>query len=68
MVGEAIGSTVFNRKTGKAINTDTDHVSAGRIGYGVGVTLIFLVIIFAVAGLLDMAWGDFWDANFSRNW
>lgn len=68
MAGEAVGAAVFSRKNSKTINPDTDHLSARRIGYGVVATLIFLVILFAVVGLLEVAGGDFWDANFARDW
>lgn len=68
MAGEAVGAAVFNKKSGETINPDTDHLSAGRIGYGVVVTLILLVVLFVIAGLLDTVWGEFWTANFSSDW
>lgn len=68
MAGEAIGSAAFNRKAGKTINPNTESVSVGRIGYGVVVMLIFVVLILFVVGLLGEMSGDFWDTNFSRDW
>ena len=68
MAGEAIGSAAFNKKTGKAINPNTESVSVGRIGFGVVVTLIFVVLILFVVALFDAAAGDFWDTNFSKDW
>ena len=68
MAGEAVGSVIFDRKFGEAISDDTDHVSAGRIAYGVIAALIFLTIILFVVSLLDIGWGDFWDVHFSSNW
>ncbi len=68
VAGEAVGSAVFNKKTGKAINPDTEGVSVGRIGYGVIVTLIFIALILFVGDVLEAAGGDFWDTNFSSDW
>jgi hypothetical protein len=68
MAGEAVGSAAFNKKTGVAINPDTEQVSAGRIGYGVIVALMFIFIILFVVSLLGAAGGDFWDTNFSSDW
>ena len=68
MAGEAVGSVVFNKKTGATINPDTERVSVGRIGYGVVVTLTFIAFLLFVGNLLGAAGGDFWDTNFSSDW
>ncbi len=68
MIGEAIGSVIFDRKIAEAISDDSDSVSAGRIAYGVIAALGFLTMILFFVWLLDVGWGDFWDAHFSRNW
>jgi hypothetical protein len=66
--GEAVGSAIFDRKIGEAISDDTDHVSAGRVAYGVIAALLFLTIILFVVWLLDVGWGDFWNTHFSSSW
>jgi hypothetical protein len=68
MVGEAIGSITFNARIGKAIDPDTDRVSAGRVAYGVVAALLLMSMLLTIVWLLDLAWGDFWDSNFSSNW
>ena len=67
-IGELVGSAIFDKKIGEAIDDDTDHASAGRIAYGVVAALIFFTILWFVIWLLDIGWGDFWDAHFSNNW
>ena len=66
--GEAVGTAIFDKKIGEAISDDTDHVSGGRIAYGVVAALLFFTILFFVVGLLDAGWGDFWDTHFSSSW
>jgi len=68
MLGEAAGSIIIDEKIAEAINDDTEHVSAGRIAYGVLAVLIFLTITLFLVWLLDIGWGDFWDAHFSKSW
>jgi hypothetical protein len=68
IIGEAVGSAIFDRKIEEAISDGSDHVSAGRVAYGVVAALLFLTIIFFVVWLLDAGWGDFWDTHFSSAW
>lgn len=66
--GESIGSTLFSTKIGTTISPDTKRLSAGRIGYGLVVMLVFLGLVFFIADLLGTAGASFWDINFSRVW
>ena len=68
IAGEAIGSAVFNRKTGRAIDPSVQRVSVGRIGYGVVAALLLLFVVFFVVYLLGAAGGEFWERNFSDDW
>jgi hypothetical protein len=68
MVGELVGFAVFDKKIGSAISGDTDHVSAGRVAYGVVAALLFFTVIWFVVWLLDLGRGGFWDAHFSNSW
>ena len=67
-VGEAVGSAIFNREIGESISHDTEHVSWGRIAFGVVAALLFFTIVFIVIWLLDVGWGDFWDTHFASRW
>ena len=68
MIGEAAGSIFFDRNIGKAISDDTERVSTGRIAYGVIAALMLLTISLFLVWLLEIGWGDFWDAHFSTSW
>ena len=68
LVGEAVGSALFNNRTGVAIDDDTDHVSMTRIAYGVFVAMSLMVIILFVASEFNLVSDAFWDRHISRNW
>jgi hypothetical protein len=67
-VGEAVGSTIFDKRIGEAISDDTDKVSVSRVAYGVVAALLFFATIWIVVLLLDVGRSDFWDTHFSSNW
>jgi len=68
LIGEALGSALFNNRTGVAIDDDTDHVSMTRIAYGVFVAMSLMLIVLFVASEFDLMSAAFWDRHFSRNW
>jgi hypothetical protein len=68
LFGEAVGSAIFNRRIGEAIGGNSDHLSVGRVAYGVVAALLFLTIILFFVWLLDLGWGDFWNTHFSKSW
>lgn len=68
LIGEAVGSALFNNRTGVAIDDDTDHVSMTRIAYGVFVAMSLMLIVLFVASEFDLMSAAFWDRHFSRNW
>ena len=55
LVGEGVGSLIFGDKVGKFINKNTSKTSIGRIGYGVLVMSVFLLISIVVANTFDSA-------------
>ena len=68
LVGESIGSALFNNRTGVAIDDVTDHVSMSRIAYGVFVAMSLMLIVLLVASEFDLLSDAFWDRHISRNW
>ena len=68
VIGEGIMSVFVNDRTGKFINKNTSKTSVGRIGYGV-LVLCLLILIF---GFFSSAVGDefdgFFEENFSEIW
>ena len=68
LVGEFVGSALFNNRTGIAIESDTDHVSMTRIAYGVFVAIALMLTTLVVATEFDLLSSAFWDRHISRNW
>ena len=68
MIGEGIGSIFINYKVGKFINKDTSSTSIGRIGYGVLVTIIILIIFGVFVFLIGEGLNPFLEKNFSNEW
>jgi len=68
LIGEFVGSALFNNRTGVAIDADTDHVSTTRIAYGVFVAILLMVVVLFLASEFDLMSSAFWDRHISRNW
>ncbi|MGI9263100.1 MAG: hypothetical protein ACR2QR_13730 [Woeseiaceae bacterium] len=68
LIGEFIGSALFNNRTGVALDADTAQVSITRIAYGVFVAIVVMLIVLLVASELDLFSNAFWDRHISRNW
>ena len=68
LIGEFVGSILFNNRTGIAMDPDTDHVSMTRIAYGVFVAIAIMLLVLFVASEFDFLSSAFWDRHISRNW
>lgn len=68
ILGETIGSVLFNNRTGQVLDQDQDGVSMTRIAYGVVVAIVIMVIALFLSTELDLMSDAFWDRHFSRNW
>lgn len=68
LIGEIVGSALFNNRTGAVLDTDTDHVSMTRIAYGVFVAMAVMLIVLLIASEVDLLSDAFWDLHISRNW
>ena len=68
VIGEAVGTVLFNNRTGLAIDDDPDRISMTRIAYGIVVAIVLMVATLYMATEFDWMSDGFWDLHFSRNW
>ena len=68
MIGEGVGSIFINDKIGKFINNDTSSISIGRIGYGLLVMIILLIIFGFFINVIGDGLNHFFENNFSKKW
>lgn len=68
IIGEGITSLFVNEKVGRFINKNTSKTSVGRIGYGVLVMCVFLLIFGLFASVVGEGFSPFFENNFSDTW
>lgn len=68
LIGESVGSVLFNNRTGQVLGPDTDGVSMTRVAYGIVVAIVLMLAILLVASEFDLLADASWDRHFSRNW
>lgn len=68
VLGEGIGSMLFNNRTGQAVDASADGLSMTRIAYGVVVAILLMVALVLAVTEFDLVSDAAWDRHFARNW